>query len=98
MDCKTVLALIDAYLDGELDRIEARALETHLDGCPACAGEKGTVQFNWRWAKESPNGDLGRSVPFLIQQKKWRSGFLFQCSSGEFQPGLIEKITKLIIS
>ena len=51
------------------------------NGCPACAGEKGMVQFNWKWAKESPNGDLGRSVPFLIQNKKWRSGSLFQCSS-----------------
>jgi mycothiol system anti-sigma-R factor len=37
MDCRTALALIDAYLDGELDRIEARALEAHLDGCPGCA-------------------------------------------------------------
>ena len=37
MDCKTALALIDAYLDGELDRAEARALEAHIDACPACA-------------------------------------------------------------
>ena len=37
MDCKIALALIDAYLDGELDRAEARALEAHIDACPACA-------------------------------------------------------------
>jgi mycothiol system anti-sigma-R factor len=37
MDCRTASALIDAYLDGELDRAEARALEAHLDACPACA-------------------------------------------------------------
>jgi anti-sigma factor (TIGR02949 family) len=37
MDCKTALALIDLYLDDELDRGEARALEAHLDACPDCA-------------------------------------------------------------
>lgn len=37
MDCKTALAMIDRYLDGELDRADARALEAHLDACPECA-------------------------------------------------------------
>jgi anti-sigma factor (TIGR02949 family) len=37
MDCKTALSLLDVYLDGELDRTEARALEAHLDACPDCA-------------------------------------------------------------
>ncbi|MBS0192693.1 MAG: anti-sigma factor [Proteobacteria bacterium] len=37
MDCKTASALLDAYLDGELDRVESRALEAHLDACPDCA-------------------------------------------------------------
>jgi anti-sigma factor (TIGR02949 family) len=37
MDCKTALALIDVYLDDELDRADARALETHLDSCTECA-------------------------------------------------------------
>ena len=39
MECKTARGLIHAYLDGELDRSEARALESHVDGCPACASE-----------------------------------------------------------
>ena len=39
MECKTAFGLIHTYLDGELDRAEARALESHVDGCPACAGE-----------------------------------------------------------
>lgn len=37
MDCKIVATLLAAYLDGELDRAEARALEAHLDACPSCA-------------------------------------------------------------
>lgn len=36
MDCKTALNLLEAYLDNELDRADARALETHVDGCPDC--------------------------------------------------------------
>jgi hypothetical protein len=51
------------------------------NGCPTCAGEKNTVQFNWQWAQEAPNGDLGGAALYLKQKKKWKSGFLFQCSS-----------------
>lgn len=36
MDCRLALGLIHAYLDGELDRSEARALESHLDSCADC--------------------------------------------------------------
>lgn len=37
MDCKTATGLLDVYLDGELDRMQARALEAHLDACADCA-------------------------------------------------------------
>ncbi len=33
MECKTAHPLLEAYLDGELDRAEARAVEAHLDTC-----------------------------------------------------------------
>ena len=36
MDCKTALGLLEAYLDKELDRSDARALEAHVDGCADC--------------------------------------------------------------
>jgi mycothiol system anti-sigma-R factor len=36
MDCKDAARLIEPYLDGELDRDEARALEAHVDGCAEC--------------------------------------------------------------
>jgi anti-sigma factor (TIGR02949 family) len=36
MDCNGALSLLEAYLDKELDRAEARELERHLDGCPDC--------------------------------------------------------------
>jgi anti-sigma factor RsiW len=36
MDCKHALPLLEAYLDKELDRAEARELEHHVDGCADC--------------------------------------------------------------
>ncbi len=36
MDCKEAARLLEPYLDGELDRAEARALEAHVDGCAEC--------------------------------------------------------------
>lgn len=36
MDCKTATGLIEAYLDNELDRADARELEAHLESCAAC--------------------------------------------------------------
>lgn len=36
MDCRTCSSLIEAYLDNELDRADARELEAHLETCAAC--------------------------------------------------------------
>jgi anti-sigma factor RsiW len=36
MDCKTATGLLERYLDNELDRTDARELETHLDTCAEC--------------------------------------------------------------
>jgi len=39
MDCKDVLGTLEAYLDGELGRVEARALEAHVDACADCRAQ-----------------------------------------------------------
>jgi mycothiol system anti-sigma-R factor len=39
MDCKTALTLLEAYLDNELDRADARELEAHVDTCAECRTE-----------------------------------------------------------
>jgi anti-sigma factor (TIGR02949 family) len=36
MDCKSAQDLLEAYLDNELDRADARQIESHVDTCPAC--------------------------------------------------------------
>lgn len=37
MNCETTLPMLEAYLDNELDRVEAREVEAHLDTCESCA-------------------------------------------------------------
>ena len=37
MDCRTGLSLLEAYLDNELDRTDARELEVHIDTCADCS-------------------------------------------------------------
>src|SRR5262245_29376336 len=39
MDCKTARSMLEAYLDNELDRADARELEAHVDGCEECRAE-----------------------------------------------------------
>ncbi len=36
MDCKAALAMLEPYLDKELDRADARELEAHVDDCADC--------------------------------------------------------------
>jgi anti-sigma factor RsiW len=36
MECNRAITLLEAYLDKELDRAEARELEDHVDGCADC--------------------------------------------------------------
>ena len=36
MRCETAVRLLDAYVDAELERAEARAVEAHLTECAAC--------------------------------------------------------------
>jgi anti-sigma factor (TIGR02949 family) len=36
MNCETSMPLLEAYLDNELDRADAREVEAHLDTCESC--------------------------------------------------------------
>jgi anti-sigma factor RsiW len=36
VNCKEVIDLVDAYLDGELDPVSNQNIEEHLRGCPSC--------------------------------------------------------------
>ncbi|HEY2346061.1 MAG TPA: zf-HC2 domain-containing protein [Xanthomonadaceae bacterium] len=66
MDCRTALALIDVYLDGELDRAEARALEAHLDACPECASALASADELRRSLREP---SLRHSAPQELRER-----------------------------
>lgn len=38
MNCARLRQILDAYVDGELDRSTTAEIDRHLDACPACAG------------------------------------------------------------
>lgn len=39
MDCREIRDSLDAFIDGELEKNQAAAVEAHLEGCEACHGE-----------------------------------------------------------
>ncbi len=39
MQCDAVMAVLQSYLDGEIDVVEARKVARHLDRCSDCAVE-----------------------------------------------------------
>jgi anti-sigma factor (TIGR02949 family) len=43
MDCDIARAQLEAYLDNELARADARELEAHVDGCAACSAALGRL-------------------------------------------------------
>jgi anti-sigma factor RsiW len=43
MDCRTAQGLLEAYLDDELDRVDARELEAHIDTCAQCSAAVGRL-------------------------------------------------------
>ena len=44
MNCRTFLKNISPFLDGELNRLLAARMESHLDTCEACRGELDLVR------------------------------------------------------
>jgi len=66
MDCKTARNLLEAYLDNELDRATARALETHADACPDCSAELGRLDELRRALRDQA---LRYHAPASLQQR-----------------------------
>lgn len=66
MDCKTVTSLIEAYLDNELDRADARELEAHLESCAACRAALEKLDVLRRRLREP---DLRYAAPVSLRQR-----------------------------
>ena len=69
MDCESIRAMLDAYIDGELPEDEARALENHAQSCEACRQELEAAKL-LREALAHMDEEI--AVP-LEAQAAWRS-------------------------
>ncbi|MBI2466771.1 MAG: zf-HC2 domain-containing protein [Candidatus Rokubacteria bacterium] len=73
--CRDIVDLLAKYLDEELDRATAGALDQHLAGCPPCTAflntYRGTVRTMRRLREEDiPAALRERLVSFLRQQTR----------------------------
>lgn len=66
MNCETTLPLLEAYLDNELDRADAREVETHLDTCEACRNALGKLDDVRRALRD---GALKHNAPTQLRER-----------------------------
>jgi hypothetical protein len=48
-------------------------------GCPACDGNGGIFQFDWKLAKAEPLGEVGKYARSLLKKKQMRLGLVYGC-------------------
>lgn len=73
--CRDIVELLDDYLDGALDRVDATALEAHLEGCADCTAffktYRGTVRASRQLSESQLPGELrARLVAFLRERTR----------------------------
>jgi anti-sigma factor (TIGR02949 family) len=66
MNCPEATAIVQAYIDGELDGVDRESIERHLVGCPGCSSRV-NVQTRFRAAVRA---HLHRpEVPFTLRRR-----------------------------
>ena len=68
MTCHDVSAVIDAYLDGELNSDEATAVTRHLDGCASCRRQHDERKALSALLRRMPYYDAPAQLPSAISQ------------------------------
>ena len=66
MDCRTCASLIEAYLDNELDRTDARELEAHLESCASC---RATLERLDDLRRALRDADLHFTAPAALRER-----------------------------
>ncbi len=68
MDCKRIQTLLDGYVDGELDLVNALEIEEHLGNCPGCA-QRYAELMELRTAISANRDALLRPAPVALRKK-----------------------------
>ena len=68
-DCADVLDRLDAWIDGDLDLSDARAVEAHLDSCPACQAERRLAEDGLSELRAMPEFDVPDRVLQAVHQQ-----------------------------
>ena len=73
-DCGRFFALLSELLDGELDRVTAEDIESHIQGCPECvacwATFRKSVEVYRGLEKESAPPDLLPRLKEVLKKRK----------------------------
>jgi mycothiol system anti-sigma-R factor len=72
MLCDDVLERLSAFLDDELDPLESREIQQHLDGCPSCTDALGRMKdLSGRLREEAPYYRAPDSLRARVSQAAW---------------------------
>jgi len=70
MTCRTVLALLDRYVDGELTGDTGREIRSHLASCPSCRAEESATaslkELLGQYQSSNPGEEYFNEVPSLV--------------------------------
>ncbi len=66
MECG--IEALQAFLDGELEPVEAEAVRRHLGSCPACRQELSRLRLLWLELEQDEETEVPAELPFIRQQ------------------------------
>jgi len=69
MNCKAMRLLIHEHIDGELDPFRERALERHLDGCPACRRYAARMRETTAALRGAPRHQAPATLVYLVNSR-----------------------------
>ena len=65
---KCSMEALQAFLDGELEPVEAETVRRHLGSCPACRQELSRLRLLWLELEQDEEVEVPLELPFIRQQ------------------------------
>jgi len=71
MKCST--EVLQAFLDGEMEPVEMKAVRRHLGCCPSCRQELSRLRLLWLELEQEEEIEIPEILPFIRQQAVTRA-------------------------